>query len=216
MAGVPLKQQYGPTLGQLLAPWWHQRTRWAQILLIVVVAGLLAGLIGLVLRIQPAEYSHSGKVSFSFKYKGLYSERPTDGSYVDVQRYEDGELEDSFEVAPLRLPAYGGSVTAVWPIYAAGYAQRLRARYGPSFQVDGDGKTKVITIPGYDLFFSVVIDGREMFGRDVFLVPEREGAREGVVIQMLTYSKANRDVTSPTLVAGAGVLKEPLESFAFE
>ncbi len=54
-----------------------------------------------------------------------------------------------------------------------------------------------------------------MYGRDVLLVPEQAGARRGVVISMLTSPSANAQVTSPLLVAGSGVLTEPLRTFSF-
>jgi hypothetical protein len=216
MVGLPLKQQYGPSLGQLLAPRWRRLSRSVQILLAVLGVGLLAALVGIALRIRDAVYSRGAPVPFSFEYKGLYKAPVIDGGYVKVVRLKDGELEDSFEVAPLRLPAYQGSITAFMPLYAAGYTRMLRARYGRGFLSDGEGKTRINAVPGYDIFFSAVIDGRTMFGRDVLITPERPGVREGVIIEMLTYSKANRGVRSPTLVAGEGVLKRPLETFTFE
>jgi len=54
-----------------------------------------------------------------------------------------------------------------------------------------------------------------MFGRDVLLVPQQPGAREGVEIVMLTSPKASPQVTSPLEVASAGVLLRPLKTFTF-
>jgi hypothetical protein len=54
-----------------------------------------------------------------------------------------------------------------------------------------------------------------MWGRDVLLLPERQGAREGVDIVMLSSPTANSAVTSPMEVGSAGVLLRPLRSFAF-
>ena len=44
----------------------------------------------------------------------------------------------------------------------------------------GEGKTRVNTVPGYEVLYTATVDGREMYGRDVLLLPERPGAREGV------------------------------------
>lgn len=216
MGSLPLKQQYGPTLGQLLSPRWRKLSLISRGLLIALAIVFLFAVAGVVLTIQDASYSHGGNVPFSFKYKGLFKSRPRAGAYVRVQHLAHGAVEDSFEVAPLRLPPYTGSVTGELPLYTAAYARELKARYGPSFQVDGEGKTRVNSVPGYNLFYSLKLSGRSMFGRDVLITPEQEGARDGVIIEMLTSATANREVNSPTLVAGQGVLKRPLETFEFE
>ena len=43
---IPLKPEYGPTLGRLLAPRWHAASRLVQALVIVAGVGLLALVIG--------------------------------------------------------------------------------------------------------------------------------------------------------------------------
>jgi hypothetical protein len=65
----------------------------------------------------------------------------------------------------------------------------------------------------YHVLYSANVEGRRMFGRDVLLLPQRPGAREGVDIVMLTAPRANPLVTSPLEVATAGVLVRPLKSF---
>lgn len=70
-------------------------------------------------------------------------------------------------------------------------------------------------MPAYNIYFTAQVKGREMYGRDVLLVPERPGARQGVTIAMLTSPTANAQVTSPLLVATAGVLYQPLRTFSF-
>jgi hypothetical protein len=54
-----------------------------------------------------------------------------------------------------------------------------------------------------------------MWGRDILLLPERAGAREGVDIMMLTSPTADSQVDSPTEVGSAGVLSRPLRTFSF-
>ncbi len=53
-----------------------------------------------------------------------------------------------------------------------------------------------------------------MYGRDVLLLPERSGVRDGVAIEMLSLPSAAA-VTSPLEVATAGVLERPLKTFTF-
>ena len=71
----------------------------------------------------------------------------------------------------------------------------------------GEGKTKVNTMPAYAVFYTTVLEGRTMYGRDVLLLPERPGAREGVDIVMLTRPTANSaGRRRRSEVASAGVL----------
>ena len=54
-----------------------------------------------------------------------------------------------------------------------------------------------------------------MYGRDVLLLPERAGAREGVVIAMLTARGRARRSRRRSEVASTGVLLRPLKTFTF-
>ena len=213
MAAIPMKSQYGPTLGRLLSPRWRaasRLTRWAVIatgaLLVVVV--IAAGL-----TLENAKFSHGGSVPFSFSYRGLYRTRPEPGGFVKVQRLDSqGRLEDSFAVAPLLLPRYTGELSAELPLYATGYIEGLRRR-DPQLLLDTEGKTKVNTVPAYTISYTTVLDGRLMWGRNVLLLPERKGVREGVVIAMLMNPETERAITSPPEVATHGILERPLETF---
>ena len=71
------------------------------------------------------------------------------------------------------------------------------------------------TVPAYQVLYTAMLDGRPMYGRNVLLLPERPGAREGVEIVMLTSPTANAQVDSPLEVAGTGVLLRPLKTFSF-
>jgi hypothetical protein len=211
MASVPLKPQYGPTLGALLAPRWHAaRLLWRALVVGAGVAVLaLAGYV--VLNLLDASYSHGGPVPFSFKYKGLYRTAPDPGGYVKVTRRPGGRLEDSYAVAPLRLAAYQGAMTGALPVAAGAYVQTLAHRFA-RFRFEGEGKTRISsTLGGYEVLYSASIDGRSMHGRDVMLLPERPGEREGVVVEMLSAEP----VTVSKPVASSGVLEVPLKSFSF-
>jgi hypothetical protein len=214
MASVSLKSQYGPTLGQLLSPRWRASSRWLQGLVVLLLGGLAVIAIALALTLQRASYSHGGSVPFHFEYRGLYKTAPQASDYVDVQRVEGGRLLDSFSVAPLVLPAYQGSLSGELPLYAAGYIRALGARYR-DFNLQGEGKTRVSTVPGYTVFYTARVNGQKMWGRDVLLLPETPGARRGVRIVMLTAPDANTQVKSALEVASAGVLNTALHTFEF-
>jgi hypothetical protein len=211
MASVPLKPQYGPTLGKLLEPRWRTATPVVRAIAVALAIGLLALAVGAVLTLLDASYSHGGRVPFSFKYKGLYRTAPDPGGYVKVARTSGGRLEDSYAVAPLLLRPYEGSVTGELPLYAASYTRTLAERF-LGFKLEGEGKTRISsTLAGYDVLYSAFVDGRMMYGRDVMLLPGRHGAREGVVIEMLSSEPAS--VALP--VASSGVLETPLKTFTF-
>jgi hypothetical protein len=215
MAAVPMKPQYGPTLGQLLSPRWRAASPLVRRAVIAAGVGLLVALILVALTLENASYSHGGKVPFGFSYRSLYRVAADPGEYVKVRRNgPDGRLKDSFAVAPLRLPPYSGSASGELPLYASGYIQGLSRLY-PQFMLRGEGKTKVDTIPAYAISFSTVLEGRTVWGRDLLVLPERAGAREGVALMLLTSPTANSQVDSPTEVGSAGVLLKPLRTFSF-
>ena len=220
MAAVPIKPEYQPTLGQLLAPRWHSASPMARGAVIVALGALLALIVATVLTLENASFTHGGRVPFSFSYRSLYRVRPDPGEWVKVQRRgPGGRLEDSFAVEPLTLPPYSGGLSGELPLYAEGYIVGLRRRY-KDFVLWGEGQTKVNTlpaynvlVPSYNVLYTANVEGRRMFGRDVLFLPQRPGAREGVDIVMLTAPNANSQVTSPLEVANAGVLLRPLRTF---
>jgi hypothetical protein len=216
MPAVPIKPAYGPTLGRLLSPWWRSASTLVRVVVLALVAGALAFALGAFLTLENAHYSHGGKVPFSFSYRSLYRAAPERGSYVRIVRHDhEGGLKDSFEVGPLTLPAYAGSQSGELPVYAVGYIRKLRAR-DEDFVLRAEGKTRVNTVPAYQVFYTTRLEGRTMWGRNVLLVPERLGAREGVTIAMLTSPTADGQVTSPLEVASAGVLLRPLKTLTLE
>jgi hypothetical protein len=167
-------------------------------------------LIVAVLSLLDAGFSHGGPVPFSFRYRGLYRTVPDPGGYVKVARSAHGQLQDSFAVAPLRIPPYAGSVTGALPLRSASYVSALERRFA-GFRLQSEGKTRITsTLAGYDVRYSVLIDGRRLSGRDIFLLPSGAHVHEGVVLEMLTSDHTS--VAKP--VATQGVLEKPLKTFS--
>jgi hypothetical protein len=215
MMAVPIKPEYGPTLGRLLSPRWRAASPTVRRLAIAAAIALLAVLVAAVLTLENATFSHGGRLPFSFAYRSLYRVAPDPGGYVKIQRRRsNGALEDSYAVEPLVLPPYSGELSGELPLYAARQIRELeRAESG--FVLRGEGKTRVNAVPAYQLLYTTTVEGRTMYGRDVLLLPERSGAREGVEIVMLTSPTASAQVTSPLEVASTGVLLRPLKTFTF-
>ena len=140
MSALAVRDEYGPTLGQLLAPRWHAASRARRVSVSVCAGTLLALALALALTLLNATYAHGGRVPFSFQYRGLYRVAPEAGGFVRVdRRYGDGALEYSFAVAPLRLPAYSGELTGEIPLYAGRVIEGLARRY-PDFALRGEGR----------------------------------------------------------------------------
>jgi hypothetical protein len=209
-----MKPEYGPTLGRLLAPRWQAASRLTRCAVTVAGVALLVAVLAVVLTLENASYSHGGQAPFSFSYRGLYRVSPDPGGYIKIQRrHADGTVRDSLAVDPLRLPPYTGLLSGELPLYATSYIRELSRRY-PGFVLRGEGKTRVNNIPGYNIYYTVRIAGRRLFGRDIMLVPERPGAREGVDIVLLATPTKSSPLSSPLEVALSGILLRPLRTFS--
>ena len=212
MPSIPLKPEYGPTLGRLLAPRWNSYPRLVRSAAILAALALLAILVGAALTLVNSSYSQSGPVPFGFDYRDLYKVPAGPGQYVQVRAPSHGRLRESFAVGPLRLPSYKGSLSAELPVYASSYIDELR-HVDAGFVLRGEGKTRVNTVPAYDILYTRKILGSTYYGRDVLLLPGHAGARLGVRITMLSEPHADPRVTSPTSVGTTGTLELPLETF---
>ncbi len=216
MTALPMKPEYGPTLGRLLAPRWQRASRAARCAVLLATTALLAVIVAAFLTLDNAHYSQGGRVPFSFSYRDLYRTAPDPGGYVKVQRRNAaGQLEESFAVNPLRLPAYHGEQSAEMPLFAASYIRAL-SRRDPGFELRGEGKTKVNGVPAYDILYTTTVEGRKMFGRDFLLLPEGPGEREGVALVILLAEGVVPSVVAPAEVATGGTLGRPLKSFSLE
>jgi len=220
MTAVPLKREYGPTLGEILGPRWRRASGVVRALWVAALAVLVAAGVSAALTLSSPTLSQGGATPFSFSYGGLDRATPERGGYARVWRLREGRLEDSFAVGPLVLPPYRGALGAALALYAARYIPHLAAARLPGqrgFTLRGEGSTQIDSVSGYatyNIFYTTTLGGREMYGRDLLLLPERPGARRGVTIAMLTAAAGNRQVTSPLDVGLKGALEEPLSTFA--
>jgi hypothetical protein len=216
MAALRMKPEYGPTLGRLLAPRWNAASRSRRAAVLAAGVALVAVLVGAFLTLENSSYSHGGSVPFSFSYRDLYRTAPDPGGFVKIQsRWHGGALKYSYAVGPLRLPHYTREVSAELPLYAVGFIRVLRGRYD-DFELRAEGKTRINnTLTGYEVVYTADVEGRPMYGRDVLLLPPRAGAREGVVVTMLTAPTASAQVQSPLEVGETGVLLKPMKTFTF-
>jgi hypothetical protein len=212
IAAVPIKPEYGPTLGRLLSPRWRAASPLSRGAVRVCVLGIIALAIGAFLTLENAHYSQGGAVPLSFAYRGLDRVHPLPGELVRLERHTAaGRLEDSFALEQLDLPVYTGELSGALPVYAAGYIRELRAHF-KDFALQAEGKTRVNTVPAYQVVYTAQVDGQTMWGRNVLLLAEKPGIRRGVKIVMLTTPTANKEVKTPQEVAANGVLLRPLKT----
>jgi hypothetical protein len=215
----PLRPGFGPTLLELLAPRW--RRLGARARMSVVAAGAVAvvlAAVALSLAIEgDNEYVHREFPTFNLRWADeLERVSPRPGEYLRLEQRRGPLFLQSFAVAPLRLPPYRGDPAGELPIYAethiAALARRLEG-FQPGCDGCGEGKTRINDVPGYAISFRAKLGSRTLYGRDVLIVPEEEGVRDGVVLSMRATPAAK--VAGPGAVGSGGVLKLPLRSFRF-
>ena len=135
--------------------------------------------IAVALTLLPATYSYGGAAPFHFSYRGLYRTTPKPGESCGSSAARAGGWRTPIAVSPLRLPPYAGGLSGELPLYASGYIDGLSGKFD-GFVLRGEGKTRVNTVPAYNVLYTATVEGREMYGRDVLLLPERDGrARRG-------------------------------------
>jgi hypothetical protein len=215
MSAIPMRPEYGPTLGRMLAPRWRATSRSRRTLVRLAAVALVALAAAVALTLENAHFSRGGSLPFSFSYRGLYRVPPGEGAFVELRSPRSGgPLKYAYRVYPLHLPPYSGGLSGELPMFASRYILGLPSRFS-DFVLTGEGKTKVAKMPAYQVLYTTRVEGREMYGRNVLLVPERPGAREGVEIVMLTATTASSQIKAPSEVASTGVLLRPLKTFAF-
>jgi hypothetical protein len=214
MTTLPVKEQFRPTLPELLTPRWREspvwvRAAWRALALAVV---LIAAAIAIFYPRDPW-ITHSASPSFSLQYPPLmHRVTPLPGDYARVVQQSGGELIQSVDVGPLDLGAFTGDVSAQFPVYAAAYVARL-SRTLRGFLEQSEGKTRVGNTPGYWISYQAQLEGSLIYGRVIFLVPTPSGSGVGVTIAML--QRPASDVQTPDQVAVNGDLYEPLHTFTF-
>jgi hypothetical protein len=214
MASV--RPEFGPTLGELLAPRWRALARWQRTAL--TAAGAVIVLLAAIVVVRGSEDNLKtivvhDPIAFNLvRTAGIERVTPHSGEILRLETAPGRPDEQSFTVRTLRLPPYHGDVSAGFLIASARMAAQMAAA-DPSFVYRGEGRTRVNQLPGYQLLFATKRDGKTVFGRRVLLVPDDPGARDGVDILLLSpFSLAIPNVDA---VGNNGVLKTPLRSLRF-
>ena len=216
---APVKEEFAPTLPQLLAPRIDSLPRIVLRVMAAAAVVVAAAVILLALRLRDPVFSAAGPPAFSTSYpRAMTKERPPSGVLLLLAQHSSIGLEASFEITPLTLPSYRGQISGQLPVIASNMIARLQAS-DPSFVPWSRGRTRINLVPGYSFTYQRTINGRVYWGRYVLITPHISGDRHGILISMLTdptplLTTATQPVT-PDSVGSVGVLFEPFERLRF-
>ncbi|HEV2752282.1 MAG TPA: hypothetical protein VGV36_00460, partial [Solirubrobacteraceae bacterium] len=182
-----VKPGFGPSAPQLLG----RLPRWAQVVFAVLAAALVALAAWWVVAGRNAGEEFTvvpGPVPFNLTWGEEFERVQRDGALLALEhRREDGLFISSFTVRPMTLPPYRGRSSGFLPLFATFHIDDLREREA-DFQLVGEGKARINLVPGYEGVFRTKRSGadreRTIYGRDVMLVPDVPGARQGVLLQL--------------------------------
>ena len=206
-----VKPQYGPTLPQLV----RGLPRVAQAAVVALAALLIAAAVAIAVATRPDETFLIVRepVTFNLAYGPQLERVSQPGAALALRRDRAGLFLDSYVVRALTLAPYRGAVGGTLPVFAHGYLERMRRRYGP-LELAVEGRTRINNAIGYQLVARARRDGRTLYLRHLLLFPEApEGERRGVVIELESTPAAG--TPNAVGVGNAGPLKQAMRSFRF-
>lgn len=213
-SSAPLvRPEFGPTLPALL----HRRLGVPQPLTVAAVAlVLLAAAVAIALRMRAddtVELVHRAQPAFTLLYAPAELQRvaPRPGELVRLHARGPG-VALSVTVRPLRLPPYPGVAGGELPVYAERHRAALR-RWLEDFELRDEGKARINDVPGYQLGYRAGSAPRRIYGRDVLLVPDAAGARDGVVLRFLQRNTG--PALGPSDLNAIHLAKKAFRSFRF-
>jgi hypothetical protein len=220
MRTAPVQERFGPSLPALLAPRIDRLPAIAR--RVGAVLALLVGvvIVALVLRTRDPSYSGSvGSAHFSVSWPRSMTREATPGGDLLLLRQSAGSgLVASFEVAPLRLPAYSGEISGLLPVLAINYERRLEQRYGARFTPWSLGRTRIINTAAFTFTYKLYVasDPAPYFGRVVFITAHLHGDRSGLILSLLQDPATLKQATEPAkptpdAVGAGGPVQEPLQ-----
>jgi hypothetical protein len=213
-----VREEFGPTLPELLGPRVRALPRAAQIALVALAALVVVALAALFLRGAEDTRAHATvrePIAYNLVFPhSLVRVRPHTGETLRLQTPAGTAAPQSFAVKSFRLPPYHGDSTGILTLMSANLIRQMSHTY-PGFVWRGDGRVSYNRQPGYEIVFQAKIGGRTTYGRRTMLVPGGDTPpREGVDITML----AARSPAIPRVDAvgsASGALKTAIRSFRF-
>ena len=175
---APVQERYGPSLPALLAPRLHRLPSIARRAGAVLALVLIAVVVATVLRSHDPVFSWPGPpVAFSTPYpRSMTRERAPRGAILLLAQHDaSGGLTASFEVSPLRLPPYGGEISASLAVTALNYIREFTRPPGRPTVLRELRGARDRQHPGLHLHLLAVLGGVRNYGKVVWLTPTLHG-----------------------------------------
>lgn len=209
-----VRDEFGPTLPELVGPRLGVRVRTVWLALAAVAAVAVAIVAWLSLRPDTSRTHLVIREPIAFNL--LY---PRAVHRVAAQRGEILRLESvrgapqSMAVSVRPLPAYDGDASALFAVMASRLTDEMRATYS-NFVSRRDGRVSINKQPGYQVEFQARIGGRTTYGKRVLLVESSfPSPREALDITVLAARSPS--VPNVDTVGGNGAMKTPYRSLRF-
>lgn len=210
---APLRPGFGPSLPALLHDRFGIARRTAAVGTAVVLAVLTAaGLLAWWVTRDP-QLTHRGDPVFNLVYDDGMLE-PVEARDGELARLEGrrGRVFVAVDVRPLVLERYDGDVAkGLLPVHAELYVDERR-RSDPTFLLREEGRSTVNESPGYQVAYRTGAPGARRYWREIFVVPDEERPRSGVIIRFENRRPARISAPAFELIDAA---KSAYRSFNF-
>lgn len=214
---TPLVQpRFRPTLSDLLGPHWRALPRALRVAIVAVVAVIaVVAVVGLYAAVRPTAGRHvvvvPGAHAVNFLYVSpLHRVAPQRGQLVALSTPAGASEPQRFAVRPLTLPPYSGDPGGALVLYSVKLERYLEAEH-PGLIIRDEGRSRINMAPGYQVTFQTREGGRTVFGRDIMIVPDQNGARVGAVLEMISVLSPH--VPKADELGSVNPLKLSLRSF---
>lgn len=211
---MTVRPQFGPSLPGLLRERFGLSQRAATRATVAFVAGLvLTGVVVLVLTGE-RKLVHDGDPAFNLLAASSVRQvdaRPGELMRLDASR---GRLDIELVARRFHLPDLGhGAPQGDMPVYADAYIRKLESALD-GFDLREEGKAGRRDVTGYQVGYRYERGGRRVTGRDMLLLPDEPGARDGVFLR-LSESKSGHRALTPKERAVIDESRAAMRSVAF-
>lgn len=221
-----VRDEFGPTLPDLIASRTGRPTRRVRILLLALIAAVIV--VGLGARAIQREAAagdvvvlDDARVPVNLTYDDSRLERvaPEGDELLRLETPADAKTPMAFTVAERRLPAYEGDAAGFVPLYAERLIAEQRAA-DPDFVLRGEGKARINDSPGYQIVFQTKVDGETAYGKRFLLYDDPDDTEETInrpriIADVTLLNGRSKAIPNADAVGGNGPLKTPLRSFRF-
>jgi hypothetical protein len=213
-----VREEFRPTLPEMLAPRVRRLGRGGRVALLVVIALVVVAVLVAAGRGRAggnSSYVRSAQPQFNLLYDAKATpKRPARGDELLRLEGRRGDLFlQSFTVEPRALPAYRGAVDGVLPLdVEQRLVPELRRRFPGFERLTPEGRVRLNEISaGYGLIFRARLGERRLYGRAAIVPEPVAHPRRAMLLLLLATPAAG--VSGPVALGYDGKLKTPYRSF---